>query len=126
MTRFWLSPGQAVDYVIDALRFGSGQVYIPRMPALSIGKLCEYVVGEVPFIQIPIRPGEKMHETLLTEEETHYAEIFVRDPELPEDSSHFILSPTTSDRGPSICQEYTSDLPVHELSKEELMGILND
>lgn len=126
MTRFWLSPQQAVGYVIDALHFDSGHIYIPRMPALSIGKLCDYVVGEKPSVQVPIRPGEKIHETLLTEEERFYADCFVMEHGKRADYSFFILSPTTSPKKKeSILKPYTSDDPLRELSKEELMEILN-
>lgn len=72
MTRFWLNPSMAVDYVLKALECPSGCIYIPKMSALSIGKLMQYTVGDVPFERIPIRPGKKMSETLLTEEEGWY------------------------------------------------------
>jgi len=71
MTRFWLSPSQAVNYVKDALAFESGLIYVPIMPALSIGKLAEFTIGkDVSVERIALRPGEKMHETLVTEEES--------------------------------------------------------
>jgi UDP-N-acetylglucosamine 4,6-dehydratase len=71
MTRFWLSPSQAVDYVIQSFGFSSGVILVPLMPALSIGDLATWVVGNHPMERIHLRPGEKMHETLVTIEETH-------------------------------------------------------
>lgn len=123
MTRFWLSPSQAVDMVEDALEWRTGLIYIPKMPALSIGKLLEYVVGENyhDIQRIPLRPGEKIHETLLTLEELEYADVCDLD-------GNFILGPTT---GMKIAEEdrmkapYSSDV-ARELTKEELMELLDD
>lgn len=119
MTRFFISPKQAAGYVLDALDFESGQIYIPQMQALSIGKLAIYTVGDEPFVRVPLRPGEKTHETLLTWEETHYAQVYGGD--------YFLLNPTTSERHEDPepgAWEYTSD-KANELSKEELLEMLN-
>lgn len=119
MTRFWLSPQQAVDMVIASMEFGSGYIYIPKMPALSIGKLAEYVLGEGYEVQtIPLRPGEKMHETLLTIDECKRAFSSI---------AHFVLPPTTSPAMPYwlIEKPYASDT-ARELTKEELTELLEN
>lgn len=120
MTRFWLSPSQAVQYVIDSLEFNSGQVYIPRMPALDIGQLLEWVVDGVDYQMetVPLRPGEKMHECLLTNEEGHYLESF-----LSEDA--FLLNPSTARRYETGAEPYTSDI-ARQLSEKELWELLAD
>lgn len=121
MTRFWLSPAQAVDWVLNALDVESGNILIPKMPALSIGKLAQYVLPDSydpEDIQIiPLRPGEKLHECLLTKDEARIA--FGH-------SDHFILPPTTSGKMPYHLVEsaYTSDM-APELTKDELMELLN-
>lgn len=124
MTRFWLSPSQAVDYVLRALEFTSGEIYIPQMPALSIGKLMEYTLGEEGYQtqQIPLRPGEKIHETLLTCEEGHYAVDTHID---SESYRFFILRPTTGERRTDGHPAYSSDI-APELTAEELQELLND
>lgn len=120
MTRFWLSPQQAVDIVIASLELPTGQIYIPKMKALSIGKMADYVLDEFHEIEtIPLRPGEKIHETLLTIEEREYAVNM---------GDHFILHPTTSGlHNPYhlVDQPYTSDT-AEELTKEELMKLLEN
>ena len=121
MTRFWLSPSQAVDYIIEALMCETGRIYIPMLPALSIGKLAEYNgTGRVEFERIPVRPGEKIHETLVTKEESYYLEA--------PHGGCFVLKPTTSLRkGESdwdLINSYTSD-KARQLTKEELMELLN-
>lgn len=135
MTRFWLSPSQAVDYVINSLQFPSGYIYIPMMPALSIGKLLEYTVGEYDNIQyIPLRPGEKIHETLLTVDEIPMAHMDwnegVRESTRGKNPhqygyDYFILPPTTTEIFPYLVSDkpYTSDT-ARELSKGELEELL--
>jgi UDP-N-acetylglucosamine 4,6-dehydratase len=124
MSRFWLSPSQAVQYIIDALECPSGCIYIPRIPALSIGKLAEYVLWNEPGGDwskvekeiIPIRPGEKMHETLLTEEEGWYA---LKSPDA------FVLAPTTAGRFETAVYPYSSDI-AEELTKLQLAKLLDE
>lgn len=117
MTRFWLSPTQAVQYVVDSLEHKSGQIYVPKMPALSIGKLADYVLGEgLEFMKIPLRPGEKMHETLVTLDEAHHAMPFVK---------YFLIEPTTSEKLPYIpTYEAYSSHRVNELTRNELTALL--
>lgn len=120
MTRFWLSPQQAVDLVIASLELPSGQIYIPKMPALGILKLADYVLGEGWEPQaVPMRPGEKKNETLLTIEECEYAVDM---------GFHFILHPTTSGQknpGHLIGKPYTSDT-AEVLTEVELMELLKN
>lgn len=122
MTRFWLSPSQAVDHIEFALSketAWSGWIYIPNLPGLSIGKLAEYAVGNAEIERIEIRPGEKLHETLLTLEETFYVSATP--------SGGRILNPTISPHGRVTCckqDPITSDT-AHQLTKEQLMDLLN-
>lgn len=116
MTRFWLSPQQAVTLVDFALQIPSGEILIPKMPSLSIGKMAEYVLGEYEFEKIPLRPGEKKHEELLTIEEAEYA---------TETNDFFFLRPTTSEKSNKPCLPYSSDI-APELTQDELMKLLKD
>lgn len=124
MTRFWISPAQAAEYVETALRQISGAIYIPKMHSLSIGKLSYYVVGkEAAKELIPIRPGEKRHECILTEEESWHAY---------QNKIEIILFPTTETRREifkRVCENlcvgaYTSDL-APEMTHEELQELLD-
>lgn len=72
MTRFLLSLDEAVDTVFDALRDGErGETYIPRIPAARIVDLASALIGErqIDLEFTGIRPGEKIHEILVSEEE---------------------------------------------------------
>jgi len=129
MTRFWLSPSQAAGYALDALAFESGKIYIPKVPALSIGKLAEFTTDYLPekilLDRIPLRPGEKMHETLLTVEEIHYARRGGIGGSLAA-PNFFVLLPSTSQRNETTDLEpYTSDKAL-QLTQAELTELLND
>jgi UDP-glucose 4-epimerase len=91
MTRFLLSLNQAVDTVFAALREAKrGETYVPRAPATNILNLAKALIGERKIdIQVTgIRPGEKLHEILVSDEEANHCvargEYFAILPMLPE------------------------------------------
>ncbi|MFB3924425.1 MAG: UDP-N-acetylglucosamine 4,6-dehydratase (inverting) [Syntrophales bacterium] len=70
MTRFWITLDQAVELVISALRHAQGgEIYIPKIPSMKIVDLAEAVAPNCEIEIMGIRPGEKLHEILITEEE---------------------------------------------------------
>jgi UDP-N-acetylglucosamine 4,6-dehydratase len=118
MTRFWLNPKQSVEYILEALKLESGHIYIPMLPALSIGNLAEYTIGVVDYERIPVRPGEKKAETLLTEEECWYTSL------KHGNINYYDLKPTTEDRFISnLLEPYSSDI-AHILTRQELSDLL--
>lgn len=117
MTRFWLSPAQAAKLVEDCIRLESGAILIPKAKSLSIGELMGYTIGSKPEVgikHIPMRPGEKMHETLLSVEETEFA---------VDNLDHFVLFPTTTERNQDMILPYDSH-NAPRLTKDELMELL--
>lgn len=75
MTRFLLTLDQAVDTVFAALReAGPGETYIPRAPSATVINIAKALVGDrqVQIKVTGIRPGEKMHEILVSEEEANH------------------------------------------------------
>ena len=74
MTRFLLSLNQAVDTVFAALNDAHpGEIYVPRVPAARITDIAAVLIGNRPVETtiIGVRPGEKIHEILISEEEVH-------------------------------------------------------
>jgi FlaA1/EpsC-like NDP-sugar epimerase len=74
MTRFLLSLDQAVDTVFAALSEARrGETYIPRVPSARVVDIAASLIGERPIETVitGIRPGEKVHEILVSEEECH-------------------------------------------------------
>jgi len=71
MTRFWIGMDRAVDLVLLALKEGlGGETFIPRIPACTVEVLAEALAPGKPREVIGIRPGEKLHETLITPDES--------------------------------------------------------
>jgi len=74
MTRFWLGLDEAFDLVLFALKnMEGGEIFIPKAPAMKVKELFEIIVPEVNLKKIGIRPGEKIHEVLLTRDESRNA-----------------------------------------------------
>ena len=74
MTRFWLTLEQGVRFVIRAIeQMAGGEVFVPKIPSMSITRLVEAIAPGCEVAQIGIRPGEKLHEVLLSEDEARSA-----------------------------------------------------
>jgi UDP-glucose 4-epimerase len=74
MTRFLLSLNQAVDTIFAAIKFGRrGETYIPRVPSAKVIDIAQALIGDLPIktVVTGIRPGEKIHEILVSEEEAN-------------------------------------------------------
>lgn len=75
MTRFLLTLEQAVDTVFAALRTASaGEILVPNAPAATVNNIAEALIGarKLEVKVTGIRPGEKMHEIMVSEEECHH------------------------------------------------------
>ena len=74
MTRFWISLDQSVELVIRALLEGEGgEIFIPKIPSMKIKNLAKAIDPECTFSYTGIRPGEKLHESLISDDEARNA-----------------------------------------------------
>jgi UDP-N-acetylglucosamine 4,6-dehydratase/5-epimerase len=74
MTRFWITLDHAVQLVMDALGLmGGGEIYVPKIPSMRVVDMAEAMAPDVPREIIGIRPGEKLHEVMITEDESRHA-----------------------------------------------------
>jgi UDP-N-acetylglucosamine 4,6-dehydratase len=88
MTRFWITLEQAVEFVISCLALmHGGEVFVPRIPSMKVLEMAEAIAPRATRRIIGIRPGEKVHEVLLTEDESRRTRAledrFVIYPQLP-------------------------------------------
>jgi UDP-N-acetylglucosamine 4,6-dehydratase len=96
MTRFWITLEQAVRFVILCLeRMKGGEVFVPKIPSTGIKDLADAIAPNCPIEVIGIRPGEKLHEVLLSEDEAREAveldDMFViQRPEGPDHARHWV------------------------------------
>lgn len=73
MTRFWITLEQAVDFVIDCSgRMQGGEVFVPKIPSMTIADLAAALAPDCEHRAIGIRPGEKLHEILVTSDESRH------------------------------------------------------
>ncbi len=91
MTRFLLSLEQAVDTVVIALKEGKrGETYVPNAPSATVENIARALIGRraIKTRDIGVRPGEKMHEIMISEEEIHHSvrrgDYYAIRPMLPE------------------------------------------
>jgi UDP-N-acetylglucosamine 4,6-dehydratase len=70
MTRFWITLDAAVQFVVDSFEMmQGGELYVPRIPSMRIMDLAEAVVPGASTYEIGLRPGEKLHEEMISFEE---------------------------------------------------------
>lgn len=137
MTRFLLSLEEAVDTVLAALADGEpGETYIPRVPSAQVVDIAQALIGDraIQTVVTGIRPGEKVHEILVSEEESHltvakgpYYTILPRLPELrPVEPDARMLEREYSSRDDLMSTEEVAAflarhrlLPDHDLVLEE-------
>jgi len=85
MTRFWITLDQSVDLVMNALEISDqnyhSKILVPKIPSMRLVDLATAVLGHSAITFSGIRPGEKIHETLITEDEarTTTVELGMRD-----------------------------------------------
>lgn len=70
MTRFWITIDQAVELVLNSLRLmRGGEIFVPKLSAMKIKDLISAIAPDCKVKVIGIRPGEKLHEVLLSDDE---------------------------------------------------------
>jgi UDP-N-acetylglucosamine 4,6-dehydratase len=71
MTRFWISIESAVKFVVDSLEMmKGGELYVPKIPSMKIIDLAHAVAPGAKFEEIGMRPGEKLHEEMISADDS--------------------------------------------------------
>lgn len=115
-TRYWITADQAVSLILFSLEQPPSTISIPYLPATTMGQLKDYLFPDVKIHYTGMRPGEKMHEEMLTEEEVPYARDM---------GNYVVLYPTTT--APLTVYEtdnMTSETPIYWISEEELKEMI--
>jgi UDP-N-acetylglucosamine 4,6-dehydratase/5-epimerase len=86
MTRFWITLQQGVEFVLSSLALmRGGEIFIPKIPSMKISDLARAMAPDLPVHFTGIRPGEKLHEVMVTSEDSRMTL------ELPD---RFVVRPT--------------------------------
>ncbi len=125
MTRFWITLEQGVRFVIQCIEeMQGGEIFIPKIPSMSMMDLAKALAPDCGVEFIGIRPGEKLHEVLVSEEEARY---------VLELNDRFVLLPLDTERamknwpgGTPLPQgfRYTSDENPQQLTAESLLKLM--
>lgn len=126
MTRFWITLEQGVEFVLDSLeRMQGGEVFVPKIPSMNIMDVAHAIAPECTTHVVGIRPGEKLHEVMVPEDDAHntleYDNYFVILP------SHHTAGSGYELNGGRRCPDnfrYSSDLNTEWLSVEQLQSML--
>lgn len=132
MTRFLITLQDGVDFVIKNFeRMQGGEIFIPKIPSMKMIDLAMAMSGDKPYKIVGIRPGEKLHEAMITKEDSLRTLEF---------DDHYVIKPTIQftqivdfmvnaigEKGVLVKDgfEYASDTNDQWLSKEEFLSVLN-
>jgi UDP-N-acetylglucosamine 4,6-dehydratase len=125
MTRFWITLEQGVRFVVSCIeQMHGGEIFVPKIPSMKLTEIAEAVAPGCSLDYIGIRPGEKLHEALVSEDEARNTK---------ELDNMFVIQPAH----PWWCKEnwregrplpegfrYTSDSNPHWLSSQELQTLI--
>ena len=124
MTRFWITLEESVHMVLRSFELaGGGEVLVPKIPSMKITDLAEAIAPGMPTVEVGIRPGEKLHETMITAEDSRHT-IDIGD--------YYVIKPETFRyRGPDgkpVAEgfEYNSGTNEEWLSVPELRDTLKE
>jgi UDP-N-acetylglucosamine 4,6-dehydratase len=86
MTRFWITIEQGVRFVIKSLELAEGgEIFVPKIPSMNIMDLAQAIAPDCRHEVTGIRPGEKIHELLITEDDARHTlecdDYFIIEPE---------------------------------------------
>ncbi len=127
MTRFWLTLEQGVRFVIVCIdQMRGGEVFVPKIPSMKILDLVQAIAPDCEMRDIGIRPGEKLHEILVSDDEARQTietdDMFVIQPAHPWWSTENAIQGRTLPSG----FRYTSDNNPQWLSVPELQNLIKD
>jgi UDP-N-acetylglucosamine 4,6-dehydratase/5-epimerase len=125
MTRFWITLQHGVDFVLSSMdEMRGGEIFIPKIPSMKIIDLADAMSPGIETEVIGIRPGEKLHEAMITEDDARttleFDDRFVVLPEVPKESSYNGGKPVPEDF------RYASDNNAEWLNHDQVAALLTD
>ena len=127
MTRFWITLEEGARFVINCInRMKGGEIFIPKISSMKITDLADAIAPNAKKKVVGIRPGEKIHEILLTEDEAKHSrefnDSFVIEPEHPFWNSKNLMEGKKLPQG----FRYTSENNNNWLTRDKLIKIIKE
>ncbi len=86
MTRFWITLQQGVNFVLRSFeRMYGGEIFVPKIPSVRITDVAQAIAPNLDHRTVGIRPGEKLHETMVPRDDSHRTVEF---------DDHFVITPS--------------------------------
>jgi UDP-N-acetylglucosamine 4,6-dehydratase len=128
MTRFWITLDQGVQFVLDCMnRMSGGEIFVPKIPSMRMVDLARAIGPDCKINVVGIRPGEKLHETMVSEDDARSTY---------EHADYFAIVPAFHDwdadsylerNGGTLCAtgfRYSSDTNDRWLTVSELLALI--
>jgi UDP-N-acetylglucosamine 4,6-dehydratase len=128
MTRFWITLNQGVDFVLSSLTMmRGGEIFVPKIPSMKMTDLAAAMAPDLPIKVIGIRPGEKLHEMMISVDDARTT-VDLGDRYAIEPAFVEYTRQSFSGANPMAADgfSYASDTNEEWLSGEGLIALLND
>ena len=124
MTRFWITLPQAVKLVVDAFKvMTGGEIFVPKIPSMRMEDFARAIAPESEIVEIGIRPGEKMHEVMIPEDDARHTREYADHYRIIPEFLNWEAPKEFGNGGKSLPEKfsYTSDKNELWLTKEKVL-----
>ena len=132
MTRFWITRDEAYNFVSNSIEnMKGGEIFIPKLPSIKITDLADSFKEKIKKKIIGIRPGEKIHETMFSKEDSRYVieykDYYIIKPSIAFFSPVNYLINASGQKGRKIKHgfEYNSGTNKNFLKKSEIKKLIS-
>lgn len=130
MTRFWITLNEGVDFVLSSLTMmRGGEIFVPKIPSMAMPDLVKAMSPDAEMKVIGIRPGEKLHEIMISADDSRSTVEFEDRYAIEPNFAEFGRTPYTATDGAKPVAEdfsYSSDNNHDWLSPEGLLAMLEE
>ena len=126
MTRFWITLEKGVEFVCSCMDImKGGEIFVPKIPSMKVTDLAAALAPRLEQRVVGIRPGEKLHEVMITEDDAR-STLDLGDRYVIEPSIVFSDRQNAARRGKPVAEgfRYASDTNDHWLTQEQLLDLV--
>ena len=133
MTRFWITLEQGVNFVLKNFeRMKGGEIFIPKIPSMTMVDLAKALAPDLGVKIIGIRPGEKMHEMMISRDDAHltyeFDDYYVISPSIQFTTAQDFSANALNQKGKPVSEEfeYSSNTNKIWLDRAGLLEMIGD